>query len=385
MHTDRRRDAATASTPSTPTSPTTRLGSGRLAPLDGIRAIAALAVVAFHLGIGAAGGGFVGVDWFFVLSAFLVGTLLLDQLDRTGDIDLGRFYRRRAGRLVPALVVMVGVMLVAVAALVPSLLGDASKEALAAVTYLSNLTTFGVPELTSFFEHTWTLSLEMQFYLALPFVLRWVRRHGWRDGGVAAWAAAAAVVVAGLHCALLAAWPGHWLVERMPLFDTSRFAMGLALAFALRDGALVRLGAVLAHGWLAMVCGLLMLADLDLARFVSATWVPMHSLAIGVLVAIVLGHVVTQPEAVLARLLSLRPLVTVGLMSYSLYLWHFPILTLLEEGVLIDGHTGLRFALKVVATTVATWVSWRFVESWSSRRSARGRTVSSDMHTVSPA
>jgi len=153
------------------------------------------------------------------------------------------------------------------------------------------------------------------------------------------------------------------------LLDTSRFAMGLALAFALRDPA-AWMSATLSKGWLAVACGLVMLADLDLAQYVDTAWVPMHSLAIGVLVAVVIGHVVTRPEQLLARLLSLPVLVKVGVMSYSLYLWHFPIFNLLEDGVTISGHTGLRLVLKAVLTAAATYLSWRFVESRTSRRRA---------------
>jgi peptidoglycan/LPS O-acetylase OafA/YrhL len=364
VHTERRAEHS-----GTPAATPGRLGSGRLAPLDGIRAIAALAVVAFHLGISALGGGFVGVDWFFVLSAFLVGTLLLDQIDRSGDVDLSRFYRRRAGRLVPALVAMVAVILLATAAVAADLLANAGKEAVAAVTYLSNLTRFGAPAEPTLFLHTWTLSLEMQFYLALPFVLRWVRRRGWRDARVAAWATGLALAIAALHGVLLATFPGRWFAESLPLLDTSRFAMGLALAFALRDPA-AWMSATLSKGWLAVACGLVMLADLDLAQYVDTAWVPMHSLAIGVLVAVVIGHVVTRPEQLLARLLSLPVLVKVGVMSYSLYLWHFPIFNLLEDGVTISGHTGLRLVLKAVLTAAATYLSWRFVESRTSRRRA---------------
>jgi peptidoglycan/LPS O-acetylase OafA/YrhL len=345
-----------------------RLGSGRLAPLDGIRAIAALAVVAFHLGIGAVGGGFVGVDWFFVLSAFLVGTLLLDQIDRTDTIDLRRFYRRRVGRLLPALVAMVGVMLVVVALSAGELMADAGREAAATVTYISNITLFGVPEHTSFFLHTWTLSLEMQFYLALPFVLLWVRRRGWSDGRLAAGALTFAAAVSALHVVLIVAFPGNVLVDKMPLLDSSRFAVGLALAFGMRGTPARRLHSWCSRWWLAALAAAMMLVDLSVAGHVDVRWIPLHSLAIGVLVAVVIGHVVTQPSAALARFLSLPPLVKIGLMSYSLYLWHFPIFTLLQDGVVIDGHAGLRFGLKMITTAAATWGSWRFVEGRSMRR-----------------
>jgi len=182
--------------------------------LDGVRALAVTAVLCFHGGVPGAGGGFLGVDAFFVLSGYLITTLLLTEWQRTHRIDVAAFWGRRARRLLPALVVMVAVVVLAAPALSPgSEPGQLRHDAWATLAYLNNWQMisggsdyFAVTAAPSPLEHTWSLAIEEQFYLLWPLllvlVLSW--RHPRRRllllclGGVAA----STVALAALHDAM---------------------------------------------------------------------------------------------------------------------------------------------------------------------------------------
>ena len=146
--------------------------------LDGIRAIAVLAVIVYHVNVPGAGGGMLGVGVFFTLSGYLITDLLLSHWRRYGDLGLGQFWVRRARRLLPALFVMLAVVSVWVALLDSAQLGAVRKQVLGAVLYVNNW--FTIADHGSYFarfapplplDHLWSLAIEEQFYLVWPFVL----------------------------------------------------------------------------------------------------------------------------------------------------------------------------------------------------------------------
>ena len=159
--------------------------------LDGVRALAVTAVLCFHGGWSWATGGFLGVDVFFVLSGYLITTLLLTEWQRTDRIDVVAFWGRRARRLLPAVVVMVSVVVLVAPAVIPvSELQSLRSDAWATLLYVFNWHTiagggdyFAVTAAPSAFEHSWSLAIEEQFYILWPLVLvlllRWPRsrRH----------------------------------------------------------------------------------------------------------------------------------------------------------------------------------------------------------------
>jgi peptidoglycan/LPS O-acetylase OafA/YrhL len=197
----------------------------RLAPLDGMRGVAVAAVLLFHADVSWARGGFLGVDVFFVLSGYLITSLLLEELDRTGRIDLQRFWSRRTRRLLPALFVLVVVGVALAPVLAPlERVADVRGDALATIGQIANwrlvdaVGTTLVGPVRSPFQHCWSLAIEMQFYAVWPVVValaalalavRPLRRVGAGAGGAAlipvlrdtgltmlAWAAATAVGLA---------------------------------------------------------------------------------------------------------------------------------------------------------------------------------------------
>jgi peptidoglycan/LPS O-acetylase OafA/YrhL len=334
--------------------------------IDGLRAVAILSVVLFHAGLGVT-GGYVGVDVFFASSGFLITSLIIKDL-RSGTFSLWDFWERRARRILPALTVMVAtVLVVGSIVLLPEHLEDLGKQVLALLGFSANLWFwretgyFGAAAEQQPLLHTWSLSLEEQFYLFIPLLLIGlfrIRRAGWCAPLLALG------VVASLALAII-------LVPRIP---KASFFLLPTRAWELAAGGLLAFAGPVARRGLREVMGWSGLA----AIAVAAGWYSQDTRFPG-LAALppVLGAVLLiwsgipdaggSPRSSAHRLLGWAPLVALGLLSYSLYLWHWPLLALRRYlGLGLDSHA-LSGALVVVALGFA-WLSLRFVE-----RPFRGR------------
>ena len=342
----------------------TTLGDGlrlrHLPQLDGLRALAVALVVGSHLvrteDLEVLPGAFVGVDVFFVLSGFLITSLLLREHAETGRLDLRRFYLRRVRRLAPGLL-LVCAAVAAVVALVPGPFGlEAASplEALVALGYgmswWSGLELEGGPYLLGL---TWSLSVEEHFYLAWPLLLLVLLRrgHGLR---------AVAVVAA-----LANAWPAVlWLrgadPERLYYLPDTRVAQILtgcllaALLFTSVRRARPLLGplpALAAAGWLAWVA-------VHWSRDDAGYWLGGMQL-VGLAAAVLVGHLVLHGHGLPSRALAARPLVAVGVWSYGIYLWHLPLVRLARP---VLGETLLVTVGALLASVAVAAASYRFVE-----------------------
>jgi peptidoglycan/LPS O-acetylase OafA/YrhL len=296
---------------------------GQRPALDGLRAVAILAVIAYH--DGRLPGGFLGVDVFFALSGFLITTLLLQEWDKLGSISIGRFYLRRFLRLGPALVTFVAVVFVITHVLFPELRDSLRPRwALAALLYCTNVLIGYAREYPlGVVSICWSLALEEQFYLLWPLGLRALLRRGVSKPGAMCLAAGLCLVPAALRHGLVATErgdPSLWLrIYFAPDTRADAILVGCALALFLSWRPLTR--TAVHAGGAAALAGIVILGRLATTRSIAdMVDSPMLiSLAAWSSAAVVFGALHTKP---LMRVLELRPLVWIGKLSYSLYLWH---------------------------------------------------------------
>ncbi len=345
-----------------PTTPEPRLG--HRPALDGLRGVAVLLVVGHHVGallLPASWGpdllpaGFLGVDLFFVLSGFLITTLLLER--RGEPHGARRFYLRRALRLLPAVGALLGVV-IAVSLAGGASLTRAGNTLLVVGTYTTNWTSLHgvsiIPELT----HLWSLAIEEQFYLLWPALLWGMLALGTPRGGLVAVALVLALASASWRALL---WERGELGVQL-YFRSDTRADGLLLGAALALVPLARLEAI-ARGprsWAAPL-GLLAVVLAAQGFTLGSPGLYLGGFTVVALATVVLLISVLRVDTPLARALAAPPLVAVGLGSYALYLWHYPIFLLVRDQLDGSGWPA-RVVVGLLASALATVLSRRLVE-----------------------
>jgi peptidoglycan/LPS O-acetylase OafA/YrhL len=323
--------------------------------IDGLRAVAVLAVVIFHSGVGWIPGGFAGVDVFFVISGFLISRIVISSL-RTQSFSLDVFYVRRARRILPALYVVTGsTFFLAVLVLLPLELIRLSESILSTNLFISNLLFWkqagyfdAVAELKPLL-HTWSLAVEEQFYLVWPLLLAFTYRRGW----VLQWVVLSLLLVSLVSSCLLLGKVPSAVFYLFP-FRAWELLMGAMLAAGFMESVA---NSRYKHGVSMVGLGLLVLSVFLLNKSLPFPgWAALPPVA-GAMLLIAAGK-----DAVVNRyVLGSRPLVFVGLISYSLYLWHWPLLAYVR----IANLGQLPVAQAAVAITISfvlAWFTWRYVE-----------------------
>jgi len=332
--------------------------------LDGFRAVAIVLVLLHHTGAflvpgmprWLSTGGFLGVDLFFVLSGFLITTLLLERRGRESH-PIWRFYGRRALRLFPAVAVVLLVVVV-YSAIAGHQVGRLPETALFTVGYAMNWAAIAGVEVSSYISQLWSLSVEEQFYLVWPLLLF----GGLRLLGSTTRVAAGAVLLA----AAIAVWRGalwedgfNWL-ELYLRTDTHADGLFLGAAMALLpwEGVIARVSPRTATIVGAVALGLILLAS-ELVERTSAFLYLGGFTLIALLTLVVIAALLRGGR--LTDVFSGAAIVYVGKLSYSLYLWHFPVFTVLAEHS-ASWATGPRVVIGWALAFLAAWLSYRFVE-----------------------
>jgi peptidoglycan/LPS O-acetylase OafA/YrhL len=348
----------------------------RLRGLDGLRAIAVIAVFLFHADISWACGGYLGVDLFFVISGFLITSLLLREIKRTGKLSLGQFYLRRARRLLPASLLMTVATVIAAAVFAPDALPRLRADAIASFFYLTNWELIIAGR--SYFEfigrqpfllHLWSLAIEEQYYIVwAPVVLLCIPRFRTRNLAIAAALAAVASIT---WMAVLASRTGH-PVQGDPTrlyfgTDTHGFSLliGSVLGLLWRPGRASNPISPPTNEGLFIVGGLALLALFILfARLDETTpWLYPWGLLSSDVASVALIVAATYSGAYFGRWLDSQPLRWIGERSYGIYLWHWPIFMLTRPDFDLQMPSGSIFLIRVVLTLVLSAASYRFVET----------------------
>jgi peptidoglycan/LPS O-acetylase OafA/YrhL len=329
------------------------------ADIDGLRALAVVPVLLYHVGVPGFTGGFVGVDIFFVISGYLICGMIDADIQR-GSFSIGNFYKRRALRILPALfAVFLATSFLACVYCLPVELKEYSASLSSAVGSVSNVYFamtagyFDAPAETKPLLHTWSLGVEEQFYLIAPVLMLLIYRF-YPKRAKALFAAAAVLSFAAA-----------WVVSHRNtdfVFYLTPFR-----AWELASGALLSIGFIPAPNTplqknICGIAGLLLLSGVILLGSPSTPLLLMTSLAsVGAVLVIASSE---RGISWAGKLLSLRPLVFVGLISYSLYLWHWPLIVFQRTDSAFFGFSSpslTRLALILTAIGIAS-LSWKFIE-----------------------
>jgi peptidoglycan/LPS O-acetylase OafA/YrhL len=354
----------------------------RRADIQGLRAVAILLVVLYHGGFHLR-GGFTGVDVFFAISGFVITGTLLRELDARGTVDLARFYSRRVRRLLPALAVMVavvalvGIVATPIAGMRITSLTGVFASIFAANVYLARLGTgyFDVSTSLDPLLHTWTLGVEEQFYIVFPTLLlgAWLlaRRRHWSPRIVASLTLGMLTVLSGILAVLVARGhlAGPHAVQYAFYLSPTRaweFGAGALLALAVAPVSRVPRAATWPIGMVgatAITLGAMTLTPTDASPLRLAAFPVFGSCAL-----IAAGTLAASGPS---RFLGARPLAWIGDLSYSWYLWHWPVIVFAKA---LWPHAGTAAPVAAAASLLPAWASYRYVEApIRTRRSLVGR------------
>ncbi|QIL46623.1 acyltransferase [Vagococcus coleopterorum] len=351
-----------------------------LPSIDGLRALAIIFVLIYHFKIPFFTGGFIGVDIFFVLSGYLITSKLLSEWRSHQKIDLKRFWVKRVRRLIPAVAVLLAVVLLVCFFLYPKVFEKSWLDGVASFFYVSNwwyifndvpyFQTFGIP---SPFKHLWSLAIEEQFYLIWPIafatLLKWLkkRQHVLK-----------AVLVSGLlSIGLMWVLYNPESIDRVYYgTDTRLFtlAFGCSLAFIwpfylLEDNFNTKEKRIIDSVGVVSLLGLITLAFV-LSEYKKVLY-PGGFVLVGLLATLLLATIV-HPSSRLGKVFSHPWLIWLGKRSYSIYLWHYPILVLTTPVKTIGTLYPLLMLLQLALIILAADMSYRFIELPFIRHGFRG-------------
>ncbi|WP_312682866.1 acyltransferase family protein [Stenotrophomonas chelatiphaga] len=328
--------------------------------IDGIRSLAIIPVLLYHAGVAGFSGGFVGVDVFFVISGYLITSILVREFSE-GTYSIASFYERRIRRIFPALIVVLGfVIIVSPASLLPSEFTTLGRDAISSVFFVANINFwmqsgyFAADAEAKPLLHMWSLGVEEQFYLVAPLalylILRFAPNRKLTLVGIAALVSLAGCIYltprfpgASFYLLPTRAWEllvGSWLAIYGSQFNIH----------ANNQRTMTREAAGMFG--LALVIA-------PVLTYTRETAFPGYAAIAPVIGAALL--ILSGSQTLTGRLLSLKPLVKIGLISYSLYLWHWPLIVFFKNAGWLP--SGVGTASVIALSVLLAWLTWRFIES----------------------
>ena len=364
--------------------------------LDGMRALAVVAVMVYHANSDWLPGGYLGVEVFFVISGYLITLLLISEKERTSTVDLKHFWVRRARRLLPALFTMLLALTIWVSLFDRDVLGKLRGDVIASLLYVANWyqiwTGAGYTAANDFapLRHLWSLAVEEQFYIVWPLVMFALLKGGTRRiAGISRWLVVVALAITAITAMLFYSGPigtpevtpdAYWSIfgREISIFDwaylgtfsrASGLLLGAAFAMVWRPVAVMR-GPLRNKGSLLdvlAVAGLAILAALAWWMWLVSPeggnpWLFRGGFLLCALATLMMISAVTHERAKTSRVLSIPVLLWIGTRSYGLYLYHWPIYQLIRN---IAGKkmTVMEFVIAMVLTVIVTEASYRFIET----------------------
>jgi len=324
--------------------------------IDGLRALAVLPVLLFHIGFSGFGGGFVGVDIFFVISGYLITSIILREKSEN-DFSITRFYERRARRILPALLAMIFACLcISYFWMAPTQLKEFAGSSISAIFFVSNV--FFLKH-SSYFDaaseempllHTWSLAVEEQYYIIFPIFILLTWRVGFK--------AVFSLVIMGFLLSLGLSeygWRNHNTANFFLIpFRAWEILAGSICAFILFKRTELKQQQVLPLVGLAMIVASIFLYDKQTPFPSAYALLPVLGTCLIILFC--------STKSIVGKLLSLKPVVFIGLISYSAYLWHQPLLAFYRIRLGGDFSLLLKFGLLLLSFVIA-YFSWRFIET----------------------
>ena len=330
------------------------------AEIDGLRAIAVLAVIIFHAGIEQLSGGFIGVDIFYVISGYLITAIIITAVKKQ-QFSYRSFYARRAKRLLPAAITMILVTVIFAAFILsPDKYYQLAKSAefstlfMANVWFMKNSGYFDLSTQISPLVHMWSLSIEEQFYFCYPFIVLTAYKIGKLKGIF--WSIVIIILTTFLlNISLINSYPNFTFY----MLPTRAWELGLgALIHFLptlktRQGALVNLLSY--TGLIAIFYSFFFITEHDVY--------PGYLALIPTLATALLIYSLYEQNTSIKRLLSSKPLVFIGKISYSSYLWHWPIIVFYRIYINERAFNSIEVFMLIFISLIVGYLSWRFIEN----------------------
>jgi peptidoglycan/LPS O-acetylase OafA/YrhL len=325
--------------------------------IDGLRAIAVLSVLIHHLNASILPGGFIGVDVFFVISGYLITSQIYKEVNN-GTFSVKQFYKRRINRIVPALLLVIAVTLsIGILMLSPADMVRVSRSAVYSILGLSNV--YFWREYGNYFAgnaseapllHTWSLGVEEQFYIIWPLLLIGIIRLSRRYISVVLMALTVCAIVVSEFAVGYVASASYYLLPTR-FFELMMGGLLSFLVISRPPSTAYQAGLGLVGGLALIVASLFWLDKSSNFPGVNAVWP-----CLGAALVIWAGNV----HSPFSRILTNRPMVFIGLISYSLYLWHWPIIAFINY---MNIPIGLIVGINVFAASIfLAWLSWKFLE-----------------------